>query len=425
MKIGIIGAGFTGLAAAHRLTKEGQDVTVFESEGSPGGLALGFTQKGWMWSLEKHYHHWFYSDFVIRRLAEELGHKYIYLTTKTSTFFRGSKLQLDSALSLMRFKGLPLVDRVRTALVLAFLKVTPFWKSLEGITAREFLIKYNGKKAWQALWRPLFEKKFSGFAGQIPASWFWARVKKRSSKLGYPEGGFLSLAKRLDTQIKAGGGEILYETKVEKITEISSKLVVLTNKRQFEFDRIICTLPYALFAKITEGLPEEYQQKLISFKGIGALNLILVLNRRFLDDGTYWLNMNETKFPFLAVVEHTNFIDKKYYAGSHIVYVGNYLPHDHPYYGKEAGELLEDFLPYLHEINPEFSLKWVQEAYLFKAPFAQPVIPLNYSKIMPEMTTPIEGLYLANIQQVYPWDRGTNYAVELGEKVANMVIQSE
>src|SRR3972149_1935128 len=234
MKIGIIGAGFTGLAAAHRLTKEGQDVTVFESEGSPGGLALGFTQKGWMWSLEKHYHHWFYSDFAIRNLAEELEHKYIYLTTKTSTFFKGSKLQLDSALSLMRFKGLPLVDRVRTAIVLAFLKVTPFWKTLEGTTAQDFLIKYNGERAWEALWRPLFEKKFSHFMGQIPTSWFWARVKKRSSKLGYPVGGFLNLAKRLATQIQKNGGEILYTTKVEKITNAGSKLVVTTDKERFE-----------------------------------------------------------------------------------------------------------------------------------------------------------------------------------------------
>ena len=424
MNIGIIGAGFTGLAAAYRLTKQGLDVTVFEGEGYPGGLAVGFTKKGWKWSLEKHYHHWFYSDFAIRNLAKETGHKYIYLPTKTSTFIDGSIYQIDSPQSLMLFDKLSLPDRIRTGAILAYLKLTPFWKPLEKVTAKEFLTKYNGKKAWDTLWRPLFEKKFSHFADQIPASWFWARIKKRSSTLGYPEGGFLKFAIRLDALIRQNKGRILYKTRVEKITKVDSKLEILTDKGRFEFDKVICTLPYAPFVKITQGLPDDYLQKLLSFKGIGAVNLMLILKREFLKNGTYWLNVSEDNFPFLAVVEHTNFMDKRYYGGDHIVYVGNYLPHEHPFYSKEAGELFELFLPYLQKINPEFRQNWVVEVNKFTAPFAQPIIPLNYSKTMPQTETPIEGLFLANIQQVYPWDRGTNYAVELGEKVANMVIQS-
>ena len=424
MKIGIIGAGFTGLAAAHRLTKQGLDVTVFESQDYPGGLAVGFGKKEWKWSLEKHYHHWFYSDFAIRDLAKETGQKYIYLPTKTSTYIDGSIYQLDSPLSLMLFEKLPLMDRIRTAAVLAYLKLTPLWKPLEKVTAHEFLTKYNGRRTWNVMWKPLFEKKFNNFAEQIPASWFWARIKKRSASLGYPEGGFLKFATRLDALIRQYKGRILYKTRVEKITKVDLGLEVLTDRGKFEFDKVICTLPYALFAKIIQGFPEPYHQKLLSFKGIGALNLMLVLKNNFLKNGTYWLNVNEEKFPFLAVVEHTNFMDSAFYGGNHIIYVGNYLPHDHPFYSKEATELFELYLPYLQKINTEFKKDWVIEVNKFTAPFAQPIIPLNYSKIMPGMTTPIEGLYLANIQQVYPWDRGTNYAVELGEKVARMVKSS-
>lgn len=421
MKIGIIGAGFTGLTAAYRLTREGYDVTVFEFDEKPGGLAVGFTREGWKWSLEKHYHHWFYSDFAIRKLAYEVGHKFIYKKTKTSTYIQEKSYQLDSPISLVLFSGLPLIDRIRTGLVLAFLKFTPFWKNLEGITAEGFLRKYNGKKAWEVLWRPLFEKKFSHFSEQIPASWFWARVKKRSSMLGYPEGGFLKLAMRLDAQIQENKGRILYSTGVEKISKDSNKIVLETDKGKFEFDKVICTLPFAIFAKICEGLPEPYIEKLLSFKGVGAVNLMLILKRQFLNDDTYWLNINELSYPFLAIVEHTNFMDRENYKGEHIVYVGNYLPREHNYYEKEATELLQKFLPYLQKINPEFNQSWVKSAYLFKTPFAQPIIPLNYSKIMPGMITPIEGLILANIQQVYPWDRGTNYAVEMGEKAAKLV----
>ena len=60
---------------------------------------------------------------------------------------------------------------------------------------------------------------------------------------------------------------------------------------------------------------------------------------------------------------------------------------------------------------------------LFKTPFSQPIIPINYSKIMPPFETPLKNVYLTNIQQVYPWDRGTNYAVELGQKIAKIVSE--
>lgn len=424
MKIGIIGAGFGGLAAAHRLAKEGFDVTVFESEGYPGGLAVGFKEKGWKWSLEKHYHHWFYSDFAVKNLAKEIGHNFYFKKVKTSTFIKGSSYRLDSPISLMLFRGLPLLDRIRTGLVLAFLRLTPFWKLLEDTSAKDFLKKYNGKKAWKVLWEPLFEKKFGPFANGIPASWFLARIKLRSASLGYPEGGFLKLATRLDAQVQEYKGRILYRTRVEKISKEATKLVLVTDKGKFEFDRVICTLPFAIFARITEGLPTTYVEKLLSFKGVGAVNLILFLKRPFFKDGTYWLNVNETSYPFLAVVEHTNFMDKKNYGGENIIYVGNYLPRGHRYYESSARELLKEFIPFLQKINHEFTSEWVNRAYLFTAPFAQPVVPLNYSKVMPSMITPIEGLFLANIQQVYPWDRGTNYAVELGEKVVKLVKSS-
>jgi len=79
-------------------------------------------------------------------------------------------------------------------------------------------------------------------------------------------------------------------------------------------------------------------------------------------------------------------------------------------------------MPYLQKINPDFKKSWIKKAYVFKAPFAQPIIPLNYSKEVPPFETPMEGLYLCNMQQVYPYDRGTNYAVELGEKVAKLIL---
>ena len=447
MIIAIIGAGFTGLSAGYDLTKKGYDVTIFESEDKPGGLALGFRQNRWEWSLEAHYHHWFTNDDSILGLAKETGYDVLTVRPKTSTYIGEEIFQLDSPASLMKFNKLSLLDRIRTGMVLGYLKITPFWKPLEKVTAKELLVRYMGKNSWNVLWEPLFVKKFGKYADKIPASWFWARIKKRTPSLAYPKAGFQNFAEHIANKIKDQGGKIYYKRQINNIKRVGDKIILQTSDPIFfgsdtkiskilesdpdsrdqvltddlEFDRVISTLPSFLFTKITQGLPDGYKDDLLKLKGLGAVNLVLSLKEQFLKDGTYWMNVNEMDYPFLAVVEHTNFMDKKHYNNEHIIYVGNYLEMDHEYFKKEADELVDIFLPYLKNINPEFNSSQIIDSYVFKAPFAQPVVPLNFSIQVPEMKTPIQGLYLANMQQVYPWDRGTNYAVELGNKVAQLV----
>lgn len=424
MRIGIIGAGFTGLAAGLYLVKRGQQVVILEKGKKPGGLAVGFKDNRWKWALERHYHHLFVSDQSIRNLAKEVNHKIFFKKTKTSVFFQSSIYQLDSPASLLKFSPLSLCDRLRVGITLFFLKVSPFWKVLESAAAKDFLLSTMGKKAWEVLWHPLFIGKFGKYAKKIPASWFWARIKKRSTRLGYPAGGFESLAKGVVYSIEEMGGDIIYNTEVSKIKKNKKELVVYTDKgEQISFDKVICTLPTSIFLKITKGLPKTYKKKFSKLFGLGVVNLVLALKKQFLSDGTYWLNMNEEDFPFLTVVEHTNFISPKHYGGDRILYIGNYLPKGNKYFKKNERELSDEFYPYLQKINPDFKKSWVRKSWVFKASFAQPIISLNYSKQIPNIETPIKGLYLANIQQVYPWDRGTNYAVMLGKKAATIVLK--
>ncbi len=421
MKIGIIGAGFGGLAAGYYLAKNGHQVTIFESDSKPGGLAVGYQEKKWDWTLEAHYHHWFTNDYAVLKLAKEIGHKVKTVRPKTSTYYNGSIAQLDSPVSLLRYEPLPFFQRIRTGMILAYLKFTPFWKPLEKVTAKKFLKSTMGTKSWEVLWEPLFIKKFGIHTDKISAAWFWARIKKRTPALSYPERGFLSFAKHLDNEIRKKGGVIYYNTPVSKLKNVNKKVVIQTVKGKFEFDKVIVTLPGSLFTKITPDLPKEYVQKLTSLQGLGAVNLVLSLKKPFFKDGTYWLNINDKKFPFLALVEHTNFMDRKNYNNEHLLYVGNYLEHTHPYFSNSSAELIKEFLPYLRRINPNLKKASIKKATVFKAPFAQPIIPLNYSKLIPDFKTPLPNVYLSNIQQVYPWDRGTNYAVELGFKVAQLV----
>jgi len=421
MKVGIIGAGFGGLAAGYWLARNKADVTIFESDDKPGGLAVGFQAPKWRWSMEWHYHHWFTNDHAILNLAKEIGYPVVTVHPKTSTYYNGRIYQLDSPISLLKFSELSFFDRIRTGMVIAYLKLNPNWKMLEGITAKDFLIKYMGQKSWDVLWYPLFIKKFDKYYDKIAASWFWTRINKRTPSLVYPEGGFIKFALALDRAVREHNGTILYKTPVLKVEKKGNKFMVKTNRSTMQFDKVMVTLPTPIFTKIVDKLPLGYKKELQALQGIGAVNLVLSLKHKFLEDGTYWLNINDTIFPFLALVEHTNFMDKKRYNNEHLLYIGNYLPQDHKYFVSRGEDLFSEFLPYLKTINPSFNKSWVNKIDIFKAPFAQPIIPLNYSKNIPKFETPIKGLYLCNIQQVYPWDRGTNYAVELGQKVAKII----
>ncbi|HEX7042214.1 MAG TPA: FAD-dependent oxidoreductase, partial [Patescibacteria group bacterium] len=187
-------------------------------------------------------------------------------------------------------------------------------------------------------------------------------------------------------------------------------------------DKVIVTLPSFPFLKICPSLPEEYKTKLHKLEGLGAMTVVLRMKKQFLTDNTYWLSVCDPASPVMAVVEHTNFMNKKHYNNEHLVYLGNYLPRNHPYFSLSEKEILKEFDPLLQILHPNYE-KEILGVDIFKVPFAQPIIPINYSKIMPPFDTPLKNIYLANIQQVYPWDRGTNYAVELGQKIAEHVTK--
>jgi len=425
MKIAIIGAGFTGLAAAYELTKQEHEVVVFEKDSEPGGLAIGYKEKAWEWSLEKHYHHWFTNDKSILNLAREINYEVLIKRPKTSVFVKNKIYQLDSPVSVLIFPLLSLAERLRMGFVIGFLRLEPFWKPLEKYKSSDVLSRLMGEKSFAMIWEPLFINKFGKFAGNISLAWFWARIKKRTPSLAYPKGGFLEFAKELTKHIEKKRGKVLFETEIIKLTENGKILLEIKDgagkiKEEF-FDKVIVTLPSFLFIKIAPQLPIDYKEKLDLLKGLGATNLILRLREPFFTDGTYWLNVCDKTAPVMAIVEHTNYMDKKYYGGEHLLYLGNYKPADDIYFSLTKEEMLKKFDPYLKKINPEYFNNIIGYQ-LFKTPFAQPIIPVNYSKLLPPLKTPLKNVFLANIEQVYPWDRGTNYAVELGQRAAQEIF---
>jgi len=428
MKIAVIGAGFGGMAAAYDLAKAGHEVTIFEASDTVGGLAAGFKEPHWKWSLEKFYHHWFQSDADMLGLINELGlsDQVQFIRPKTVVYHKEDFYPLDSPLAALTFPGFSLLDMVRFGFVTVYIKYLASWKKLEKFKAHDWLSKAYGEKLYKSQFEPLLMGKFGPYYKEVNMAWFWARFKARTTRLGTFTGGFQKFADLFAEKLAQMGVQIQLSATVSKIVPQEDGRVLLTLQDGDElFDRCLVTTSPGLLARLVPELPETYLKGLLELKSMGAVVMVLALRKRLSAKGYYWFNLPKSAgYPFLALVEHTNFVPSENYGGDHILYCGDYLETDHEYFKLSQEELLERFMPAFKRINPNFSPEWVRKTWLFKTNYAQPVPLLNHSKNIPSIQTPITGLYFASMSQVYPWDRGTNFAVQIGRQAARMILNS-
>jgi protoporphyrinogen oxidase len=420
LKVGIIGAGYAGLTAAYELTKGGHEVNLYEKDAVVGGLSSGFKDERWEWPLERFYHHWFASDTEVIGLIAELGlrDKLFFPRPITSIWYDGKAYPFDNYLRAALFPHLSLMDKIRAAPVALYLRFTRNWRPLEKVTAHEWLTRWLGRRGYQILFEPLLVGKMGEYYQEVNMAWMWARLYKRSPALGYFAGGFQALADALLERVRAQGGTVHLNTPVHEIRPPDGgRFCLRTAAGEAVFDRVIVTASPRTMLRLAPDLPASYQTQLQKLRSLGALTLILALDRP-LTQGHYWINLPKAEFPFLALVEHTNYIDPAHYGGDHLVYLGDYPPPEHEYFHLSKEELLDRFLPHLSRFNPDFKPGWVRQSRLFREEYAQPVPLLNHSQKIPDLRTSIPGLFWASMSQVYPWDRGTNYAVELGRAVS-------
>jgi protoporphyrinogen oxidase len=411
----ILGGGALGLGAAYRLAKAGHPVMVFEQETTAGGLAAGF-RVGDAW-LEKFYHHLFRTDTTAIKLIQELGlgDKLEWSHPRTVCLIDGKFQQLDSPLTLLRFSPLRIDERLRVAAVGAALKLSgsgPY----EGKTAEPWLRRWMGKRPYGMVFEPLFVAKFGAMHDQVALPWFWARFHDRTTYLGYLRGGFQQLYERLVERIGLAGGKVLLGTRVERVEPLDDgHWEVQTGRGSWTVDRVISTMATRLTCRLIPALPADYRARYDWGQAYGAQCLIVSLDRQLTD--SYWINPCDPGYPFTSLVEHTNFRSPSEYGGRHLIYLGNYRPMDDSLFKMSREEVLQEFLPYLKRINPAFEPGWVQESWMFNAPFAQPIVTTDYREHIPPLHTPLNGVWMANMFQVYPHDRGQNYSFALADQL--------
>jgi protoporphyrinogen oxidase len=425
MKIAVIGAGYGGLSAAFDFARAGHQVIIYEANDRPGGLASGFKEEGWDWSVETYYHHWFASDQHMLGLIDELGFsdKVLFPRPFTVMLYNEKFYPFDSILQALLFPGLGWgINKIRFGLVGLYLRLTNNWQALEKTTVDAWMRKWAGNKVYETMWEPMMKGKFGSHYQDVNMAWMWARIHARTSKLGTYRGGFQAFADDFAAVLKNMGVELRLSTPVEEIT---GDLLINSSQGSENFDKILVTTSPGLLSKLVPSLPDSYQAGIKNLKSMGAIVLTLSLKKQLSKDGYYWFNLPKDQgYPFLAVVEHTNYLSPEYFGGDHIIYCGDYRDANHPYFDMTKEQILEEFLPSLKRLNPDFDPGWVKKSWLYRTKYAQPVPELNHSQNIPPLETPLPGLYFASMSQVYPWDRGTNFAVEIGRRAAKLMMQN-
>ncbi len=433
MKVVIIGGGVAGMTSAYRLMQQGHEVELYESSPYLGGLVRTFEVGGSR--LEAYYHHIFTSDTTIIRLIEELGvgDKLKWIESKVGWFDNGKIYNFVTPLDLLTFGPVPFLDRIRLGLMAMKLRKKDDWAEFERITAKDWIEKNVSKPAFDGMWGPLLRGKYGDSYDEVAMAWLWSKIHLRMAsrkggplqkeQLGYLTGSFQVYIDEMERRMRAGGVRVHTGAPVARIMAENNRAtgIVLGDGTQVAADAVIAAVPSVLFKKLAPPMTPDYERRLDGVRWQGALCAVMTLKQPL--SPIYWMNIGDRTMPFLAVVEHTNFVGPEHYGGNRIVYLSNYLTQDHEYFKKSDDELWAIFEPALKKINPEFSADWINERWIFRAPFAQPIITCNYGDIKPDHRTPVEGLYLETMTQIYPEDRGQNYSIKMGEEVARMAIE--
>lgn len=428
MKYAILGAGPMGLMAAMELLKQGHEVDIYERDDRIGGMSAAFDFDGL--DIERYYHFVCKTDFPLFELLNELGiaHTLKWTDTKMGFFYNGTLYKWGTPFALLAFKGLGIISKLRYGVHAMYAKGIQDWRPLDRIQATSWLRRWVGERAYNVLWKSLFDLKLFEHSDEISAAWIGTRIKRvalsrrslMQETMGYLEGGSTTLLDKMEQFILAKGGRIHLKSGIDKVNTIDGRVSSISvNGQDVPYDAVVSTAPIQYVPRIVPSLPPEFIQQINAIKNIPVACVILKLKKPLSEN--FWMNINDPGIEIPGVIEYSNLNRMT----PSVLYAPFYMPKTHPKWTKSNDELIDEVIGYLGRINPEFKPDWVVARHCHRYEFAQAICPPGFYDMLPAMKTPVRGLYMADTAYYYPEDRSINESIHVAKKLAQEAMSGQ
>jgi protoporphyrinogen oxidase len=422
-KIAVVGGGPMGLATTYHLLKLGHEVSLYEADNQLGGMTASFVFDGI--KIERYYHFICKADQPLFELLGELGiaDQLRWTETRMGYFHQGRMHDWGEPFALLKFPGLDLISKIRYGLLAFTSTRRSNWQKLDRVDAVTWLKGWVGQRAYEVLWQPLFELKFHHFTPNLSAAWIWSRLKRTGTsrksllqeELGYLEGGSDTFLDKIAEKIASLGGQIHLEEPVLEICQEGQKLRGLTTRSgQFEFDKVISTIPMPYVADLVPSLPTATLDKYNSVQNIAVVCVLVHLSRALTP--YFWLNISDPEIEIPGLIEYSNLNP----LGTHIVYAPFYIPGDHSDYQRSDEFFIAKVKKYLLAISPDLAESDIRKIAAGRYRYAQPICEPQFLKKLPPINPGVEGLFIADTSFYYPEDRSISESVRLGRELAQM-----
>lgn len=430
LRVGVVGGGLAGLVAAWDLARAGHRVSLYEKYPSVGGLAGAFSLRGT--HLERFYHHIFATDVDLLELVEQLDLKsaLVWHPENNANWREGVSTPISPAWRLLLWRQLGWLSRLRLGFWSKWASLQKDWRPYDDVTAKDWILRHMGEEVWRVMWEPLFAAKFGAYADQVSMTWFYGRLSARfgptrpgfpKGQLGYLMGSTQVLVDALTARLAALGVEIKTGHPVTQLLGGPARVTGLRSRGvDADFDAVLCTCATPeLLEQAGDVLPPALLEQLGQVRYHGSVVAVLELSRSV--SGAYWTNVLDKDKPFLAVIEHTRMIGPEHYQGAHILYAARYLDTQEAFFRAPDAQVLEEYYRHLKDVIPAFDPAYVTKAHVMRADYTQPIVTPGYGRRLAPHRLGVPGLYLANMAQIFPEDRGMSYSVALGHKAAALI----
>jgi len=417
MRIAIIGGGLTGTTLGYYLSRDAHEVLLFEKNPTLGGQTDTATTPAGI-VREKFLHLLSPDDAELLTLLEQLDLRgeIVWGSLRAGLLRDGTVLPNTGMADLVRFRRLMAFEKLRLLYARAHLLFKRDWRKLDKISAKEWLIRHAGLRAYEFFWRHLAELNSNGHVYALPLAWIWAyeHARRRQSarggfreRWGYWRSSSRKLFDSLAGAIRRNGGSIHTGRCVERIAIDQSRVrAVRVEGADIPVDLVIATVPIPALKPLAPELIARLPEKIRQMNHASLLSIVLELKRPL--SPYFRIMASNTDLPFLDIIELSQLTGRPGSITPYTVYIRSLITNDHTLYNADDQSVVRALAPHLAAVRPGWNEGDILHHSVYRLDIADPYYFLNYASTMPPHRTPIPGLLLANTCQIYPAMRTLN-----------------